>query len=103
MGISVKKPDNSSPYLPIIINEHLNRKSWEMYLCRRKKILKNRLRKLLENNLNYMSKRNKYRDKIQNFKDYFLIIGTWLAGIGAIALVTWEIIKTFCIDRVPNH
>jgi hypothetical protein len=35
--------------------------------------------------------------KIQNMKDCLLIFGTILAGVGSIALVSWEIYKEFCL------
>jgi hypothetical protein len=37
--------------------------------------------------------RRKNRNQI--LKDWLLIVGTWMAGIGALALVGWEIYKTF--------
>lgn len=41
----------------------------------------------------------KSENRIKKMKDWLLILGTWLTGIGALALVAWEIIKTFCLKK----
>ncbi len=45
-----------------------------------------------------------HEKKIQNLKDFFLIIGTWIAGVGTISLVVWEtisIITCISIEHTP--
>lgn len=44
------------------------------------------------------SKRKKSQKRTQNLKDWLLIIGTWLAGLGAIFLVAWEIYQKIILD-----
>jgi len=41
------------------------------------------------------SKRENSKKKIQNLKDWLFISGAWLAGIGAVGLVIWEIYKNY--------
>jgi len=41
--------------------------------------------------------KEKHQKKIQNLKDWLLIFGATLAGIGAVALVIWEIYKKYCL------
>lgn len=38
-----------------------------------------------------------YEKKIQNLKDWALIVGTWFAGFAALLLVSWEIYKHYCL------
>ena len=42
-------------------------------------------------------------EKIKNNREIYLLYGTWGVAIGAIALVAWEIIKTFFIENHPCH
>ncbi|MEO6836807.1 MAG: hypothetical protein ABI185_00360 [Ginsengibacter sp.] len=35
--------------------------------------------------------------KTQNRKDWLMIAGTWIAGIGALVLTAWEIYKHYCL------
>ncbi len=41
-------------------------------------------------------------NRIKRMKENLLILGTWLAGIGSILLVVWEIVKAIWIDK-PCH
>lgn len=35
------------------------------------------------------------KNQIQNLKDWLMIFGTWLAGLGAFAYIVWEIYKHY--------
>jgi len=44
--------------------------------------------------------------KIENQKDFrerMLLYGTWAVAAGAIGLIIWEMIKTFCIEPYLQH
>ena len=54
---------------------------------------------LFKENSGYVShyEKDQCQMRIRNLKDYALIIGTWFAGIGATALVVWEVYKHYCL------
>lgn len=38
-------------------------------------------------------------ERIKNNREIHLVRGTWAVAIGAIALVLWEMYKTFCLEK----
>ena len=50
---------------------------------------------LLEGGYTSLISEKRRQKKKQNYKDLMLIVGSWLAGIGAIALTIWEIYKHY--------
>lgn len=54
---------------------------------------------VLDNGYVNADKMAKQRRRNQNLKDVLIIVGTLVAGLGAVALVGWEMYKTFCLNK----
>jgi hypothetical protein len=54
---------------------------------------------VLNNGYVRLTETEERRRKNRNLKDVLIIVGTLVAGLGAIAIVAWEIYKTFCLGK----
>lgn len=54
---------------------------------------------VLNNDYVKLTETEEGRRKNQNLKDVLIIVGTLVAGLGAITLVIWEMYKTFCLYK----